>query len=267
MTVRSEIDEDVPEKDLPLREDIRYLGRILGDVVREQEGDAVFTIVERIRQNSVRFHRDQEEAARYALDTTLNGLSAVQTVKVIRAYSFFSHLANIAEDQHYIRRGRSYALAGAAPRDGSMASALQKARAAAIPRQRLQDYFESASVSPVLTAHPTEIRRRSILDRERDIAGLLDRRDRVAMTPPEAAANEEALRCAVLTLWQTSILRRNRLAVIDEVNNGLANYDYTFLHELPRFYMALEDELAADRIVMDKRFSTLVLADGQLDRR
>ncbi len=97
----------------------------------------------------------------------------------------------------------------------------------------------------MLTAHPTEVRRKSTIDREMDLATLLSERDRMPLTRDEAAASEEALRRAVLTLWQTSILRRNKLAVVDEVTNGLSYYDYTFLRELPRFYAALEDQLAA----------------------
>ncbi|MGH6968821.1 MAG: phosphoenolpyruvate carboxylase, partial [Stellaceae bacterium] len=98
-------------------------------------------------------------------------------------------------------------------------------------------------ICPVLTAHPTEVRRRSTLDREREIATLLAERDRTEMIPEEVAVNDEALRRAVLTLWQTALLRRSRLAVIDEVANGIAYYDYTFLRELPRLYTAIEDQL------------------------
>jgi phosphoenolpyruvate carboxylase len=97
----------------------------------------------------------------------------------------------------------------------------------------------------VLTAHPTEVRRKSTIDREMEVAHLLAERDGLRLTPEEAAATEEALRCAVLTLWQTSMLRGSRLQVVDEVANGLSYYDYTFIRELPRFYAALEDQLAA----------------------
>ena len=236
---------DTQDKDLPLRDDIRHLGRILGDIVRDQEGAAVFDIVERIRQSSIRFHRDDEQRARRDLDATLTSLSPDQTIKIIRAFSYFSHLANIAEDQHHIRRSRAHAMAGAPPREGTLAHALTRAAEAGISRDRLRDFFEQALVSPVLTAHPTEVRRRSILDREIEVARLLDDRDRIAMTPEEALRAEETLRRAVLTLWQTSLLRRTRLAVIDEVTNGLSYYDYTFLTELPRLYAELEDHLAA----------------------
>ncbi len=236
---------DVPDKDLPLRDDIRLLGRILGDTVRNQEGEAVFEIVERIRQTSIRFHRDEDETARRELEATLDGLSRDQTIQIIRAFSYFSHLANIAEDQHHIRRGRLHALAASAPREGTVAYALARAQAAGISRSQLQTFFDNALVSPVLTAHPTEVRRKSTIDREMEVAKLLDERDRIQLTPEEAATSDEALRRAVLTLWQTSILRRSKLAVADEVANGLAYYDHTFLHELPRFYAALEDQLAS----------------------
>jgi phosphoenolpyruvate carboxylase len=153
-------------KDRPLRDDIRLLGRILGDTVREQEGEAVFDIVERIRQTSIRFHRDNDEAARHALEAILNDLSPGQTVQIVRAFSYFSHLANIAEDQHHIRRTRAHTLAGAAPRAGTIAHAIDRAQDAGIGAAELGAFFDKALVSPVLTAHPTEVRRKSTLDRE-----------------------------------------------------------------------------------------------------
>jgi phosphoenolpyruvate carboxylase len=236
---------ETPDKDLPLRDDIRLLGRILGDTVRSQEGEPVFAIVEHIRRTSIRFHREEDEAARHELEATLNGLSHGQNIQIIRAFSYFSQLANIAEDQHHIRRTRAHALAASGPREGTMAHALARARDADVSRSRLQNFFTSAIVCPVLTAHPTEVRRKSTIDREMEVAHLLAERDRVGLTPEEAAANEEALRRAVLTLWQTSMLRGSRLKVTDEIANGLSYYDYTFLRELPRFYAALEDQLAS----------------------
>ena len=235
---------DIADKDLPLRDDIRLLGRILGETVRSQKGEAIFDIVERIRRSSIRFHRDADETARRELETIFARLSREETTQVIRAFTYFSHLANIAEDQHHIRRTRAHAMIASAPREGTMARALAAVRDAGLSAAELQAFFARALVSPVLTAHPTEVRRRSTLDREREIASLLAERDRVQFIPEEAAANEESLRRTVLTLWQTALLRRTRLALIDEVANGLAYYDYTFLRELPRFYAALEDQLA-----------------------
>jgi phosphoenolpyruvate carboxylase len=236
---------DIPEKDLPLRDDIRLLGRILGETVRQQEGESIYAIVEAIRRNSVRFHRDEDDAARAALEALLDGLSREETNRIIRAYSYFSHLANIAEDQHHIRRNRAHALTNVAgPREGSMKRALARAGEAGMASDDLERFFARVRVTPVLTAHPTEVRRKSTLDREREVARLLDERDRQRLTPDELEASEEALRRAVLTLWQTSILRRVKPTVADEVANGLAYYGYTFLAELPRFYAALEDELS-----------------------
>ena len=131
-------------------------------------------------------------------------------------------MANIAEDQHHIRRSRAYAMANAAPRKGEMVYALGRARAARVSRSALEKFFATALCSPVLTAHPTEVRRQSSIDRELEIAKLLDERDRIQFTPEELAANRNTLRRAILTLWQTSILRGTRLRVLDEVVNGLA---------------------------------------------
>jgi phosphoenolpyruvate carboxylase len=233
------------EKDAPLRYDIRLLGRILGDTVRAQEGDAVFELVEHIRRTGVQFHRNADETARQELQKIMSGLPTDRALRIIRAFGYFSHLANIAEDQHHIRRTRAYAKAEAPPRPGTMAYALSRARQARFSRQQLQDFFDRALCSPVLTAHPTEIRRKSSIDREMEIARLLDERDRVEFTPEELAANRRALRRNVLTLWQTSLVRGTRLRVIDEVANGLSYYDYTFLRALPLFYADLERLLGA----------------------
>ena len=237
------LQESSETKDQPLREDIRLLGRILGDTVRSQEGEAVFDIVERIRQTSIRFHREEDQGARKELEAILNSLSPPQTARVVRAYSFFSHLANIAEDQHHIRRTRAHALAGSAPREGTMAHALDEATKAGITPQQLKEFFDGALVSPVLTAHPTEVQRKSILTVQMEVAKLLAERDHGPMTPEEEEANLESLQRAVLTLWQTAILRTTKLAVTDEVANGLTFYDYTFLREMPCFYAQLEDHL------------------------
>jgi phosphoenolpyruvate carboxylase len=236
---------ETQDKDAPLREDVRLLGRILGETVRFQEGEEAFDVIERLRQTALRFHRNADEAARQELQSTISSLPTLQAIQIIRAFGYFSHLANIAEDQHHIRRSRAHARANSAPREGTMAYALARAKDAGVSHAQLQTFFASAYCSAVLTAHPTEIRRRSSIDREMEIATLLGERDRGALTPDELAVNDRALRRAILTLWQTSILRRTRLRVIDEVVNGLAYYDHTFLRELPRFYADLEDRLGA----------------------
>ena len=231
------------DKDTPLREDIRLLGRILGNTVRAQEGDAVFEQIERIRQTSVRFHRDDDHAARQALEGMLHELAREDTLNVVRAFSYFSQLSNIAEDEHHIRRSRAHQRAGSAAREGSLAHALDLARAAGIKEVQLKEFFRSAMIRPVLTAHPTEVQRKSILNCQLRIAQLLDERDRMQLTPEEMEENEEALSREILLMWETRMLRLTKLSVIDEIANGLSFYDYTFLRELPRLYARLEDRL------------------------
>src|ERR1700738_659280 len=227
------------EEDARLRNDIRLLGRILGDTVRDQEGADVFDLVERIRQTSIRFHRDDDRPARRELEIILDSMSTSETVRIVRAFSYFSHLANIAEDQNNIRQMRGRSAAGGSPRPGTLAHA----RAAGFSAADLRRFFATALVSPVLTAHPTEVRRKSTIDREMEIAALLDRRERVQLTPQEVEVDDEQLRRAVLTLWQTNLLRRTKLTVLDEVATGLSFYDYTFLHEVPQLHCTLEDRL------------------------
>src|ERR1700733_796010 len=118
------------EEDTRLRNDIRLLGRILGDTVRDQEGADAFDLVERIRQTSIRFHRDEDRLARRELETILDGMSISETVRIVRAFSYFSHLANIAEDQNTIRQMRTRSAAKGAPRAGALGDTLAMAQAA-----------------------------------------------------------------------------------------------------------------------------------------
>ncbi len=236
---------DLAEKDHPLREDIRLLGRILGDSIREQEGDRIFDLIERTRQNSIAFQRDGDAQAKRELESVLNDLDADDTIAVVRAYSNFSLLANIAEDQHHIRRRRAHELAGSLPREGSVVRAVDRALQANVALPALVSFFSDALVVPVLTAHPTEVQRKSILDLQKQIARLLTERDREQLTPGEDERNAEDLRRAVLTLWQTRILRELRLTVNDEIENGLSYYQHTFMSELPRLYGELEDIVAS----------------------
>jgi phosphoenolpyruvate carboxylase len=231
------------DQDQPLRDDIRLLGRLLGDTISDQEGKAIFDLVEHMRIMSVRFHRDDDQIARQELEAILKELSPDQTPRLVRAATYFSHLANIAEDQHHIRRTRAHTLAGSSLRAGTMAHALARAAKAGIRPVDLRHLFDTALVSPVLTAHPMEVRRKSIMTLEMEIAALLDQRDRMRLTHEEEVEVEEKLRRAVVTLWQTNLLRGTKLTVLDEVANGLSYYDYTFLREGPRLYRALENQL------------------------
>ncbi|MEO6921254.1 MAG: phosphoenolpyruvate carboxylase [Collimonas sp.] len=238
-----QVKKSAPNKDAPLKEDIRLLGRLLGDVLREQEGDAVFEVVETIRQTAVRFRRESDPQAGTDLDKLLKKLTRDQTNSVVRAFSYFSHLANIAEDQHHNRRRRAHLLAGSAPQPGSVAHALSKLDDAGVSGATVRNFLKDALISPVLTAHPTEVQRKSILDAEREIARLLAERDR-PLTAKELRDNTELLRGRIATLWQTRMLRYTKLTVADEIENALSYYRITFLRELPALYDDIEGEIA-----------------------
>ncbi len=228
--------------DAPLFDDIRLLGRLLGDVIREQEGPVMFDTVERIRQLSVSYHRDGESRLRRSLDRTLQELTRDDAVSVIRAFSYFSILANIAEDRHVLRRRRAHELAGDRPQPGSVRAALHKLRHAGVDGAQLDAVFADALISPVLTAHPTEVQRKSLLDAERVIAQLLAERDQ-PQPPRRLREIESELRARITQLWQTRLLRYTKLRVSDEIKNALSYYDSTFFSEVPRLYLELEAEL------------------------
>jgi phosphoenolpyruvate carboxylase len=242
------------DNERPLVEDIRLLGRILGDVIREQEGVAAYELIEQVRKLSVTFRRDADPEADKSLKKLLKGLSGDQTVSVIRAFTYFSHLANLAEDRHHIRRRAVHERAGDT-QEGSIDVALARLRWAGISTRTISSTLAHSFVSPVLTAHPTEVQRKSILDAERDIAQLLTARDDIkalalahnaakdALTPRELAANEAQLRARVMQLWQTRLLRFSKLTVADEIENALSYYEATFLREIPKLYANLEREL------------------------
>jgi phosphoenolpyruvate carboxylase len=234
-------------KDEPLRNDIRLLGRILGDTVRTQEGDAVYELVERVRQTAIRFARSDDatirRAARDELAGLLDPLPRDTTQAVVRAFSYFLQLANIAEDAHHIRRRRAHDLVGSPPREGSLIFALDALSTAQVSPETIADFFAHALVAPVLTAHPTEVQRQSLIRNHRDLARLIDQRDRLQMTPEEEAENDLGLANAILTLWQSRMLRPVRLKVLDEVKNGISYFKETFFTELPRLYIQATQQL------------------------
>ena len=229
------------EKNRPLVEDIRLLGRILGDVIREQEGKPAFDLVERVRQLAVAYRLKRDARAGKALDRLLTGLSGDRTVSVIRAFSYFSHLANIAEDRHHLRRHAVHDRLGHL-QEGSLALAFERLARAGVNADRIADTLDHAFISPVLTAHPTEVQRKSILDAERAIAELLGQR--VAQSgETELEENEALLRARVTQLWQTRMLRTTKLTVDDEIENALSYYRTTFLVQIPLLYRHVEAAL------------------------
>jgi phosphoenolpyruvate carboxylase len=252
----------------PLVEDIRLLGRILGDVIREQEGQDAFELVEQVRKLSVAFRREADHEADRALKKLLKGLSSDQTVSVIRAFTYFSHLANLAEDRHHIRRRAIHERQGDL-HEGSIEVALARLRSARISPKTISQALSHSLVSPVLTAHPTEVQRKSILDAERAIAQLLAERDAIktragskdALAPKELAANELQISARVMQLWQTRLLRFTKLTVADEIENALSYYEATFLREIPKLYAELESALEGQPVASFLRMGQWIGGD------
>ena len=175
-------------KDQPLIDDIRLLGRLLGEVIREHEGEKAYALTEEIRQLSVAARHQDDQQASERLKTLLKGLTDQQAISVIRAFTFFSHLANLAEDQHYIRRRAVHERAGSI-NEGSLSHTWQRMYQAGISRDEVAGMLAHAHLSPVLTAHPTEVQRQSILDIEHSIAALLAERDAIRLAALAARAS------------------------------------------------------------------------------
>ncbi|MEA2697634.1 MAG: phosphoenolpyruvate carboxylase [Myxococcales bacterium] len=232
------------DTDLALREDIRFLGRLLGDTIREQAGERIFTIVENIRRTAVTYRREHDPRSLRTVEKTIAALDQDAATHVVRAFSYFHHLANVAEDQHQNRRRRAGQLAPDQPaKPGSLTFALQRLRAAQVPTRKMVAFFEKACVEPVLTAHPTEVQRKSILDRHRSIGAQLASRDRQAGSPALLAEIEREMRREILILWKTSEVRAVKPTVADEIENGLAYFRSTFLKVIPKIYADLEQAL------------------------
>jgi len=260
------------DNERPLVEDIRLLGRLLGDVIREQEGIEIYELIENIRKLSVSFRIDANNEADKQLKKLLKALSGDHAVSVIRGFTFFSHLANLAEDRHHIRRRSIHERAGDA-QEGSIDVALQRMRAAGITNTVISETLARSFVSPVLTAHPTEVQRQSILSAERNLAQLLNQRDEIkarcsnlaatadALMPRELAANEEQMRARVTQLWKTRLLRLSKLTVSDEIENALSYYDSTFLPEIPKIYASLEESLGAQPVASFLRMGQWIGGD------
>jgi len=209
-------------------------------VIREQEVADAYELIEHIRKLSVAFRRHADHDADKALKKLLKGLSGQQTVSVIRAFTYFSHLANLAEDRHHIRRRAVHERAGDL-HEGSLALTLQRIHKAGIAPAEVVRTLAAAHISPVLTAHPTEVQRKSILDAERAIAHLLAEREQ--LLPRDLADFDAQLRARVTQLWQTRLLRFTKLTVADEIENALSYYQSTFLTQIPRIYRDLEEGL------------------------
>src|SRR3569623_1138617 len=167
----------LPDEDLPLREDIRLLGRLLCDTIRDDAGQAMFELVEQIRRTAVRYRRDHDGDSMAGFEATISALDPAQATSVVRAFSYFHHLANIAEDLHKRRRWLASAHDAVMRDEESLAAAHGRLRAAGVSGRRVIARLEKARVEPVLTAHPTEVQRKRILARPHSLAARLAARN------------------------------------------------------------------------------------------
>ncbi|MGV0775871.1 phosphoenolpyruvate carboxylase [Mycolicibacterium elephantis] len=210
----------------PMREDIRLLGGILGDTIREQNGDEIFDLVERARVESFRVRRSEIDRAELA--DMFDGIAIRKAIPIIRAFTHFALLANVAEDIHRERRRAIHVAAGEPPQPSSLAATYAKLDTAQLDSARVSEALAGAVVSPVITAHPTETRRRTIFLTQHRITELMRQRlhgdDDV----------EDELRRHILTMWQTALVRLSRLQIQDEIETGLRYYPASFFEVIPR---------------------------------
>jgi phosphoenolpyruvate carboxylase len=233
------------DKDEALVSDIRLLGRILGDTLRLHEGEETYELIETIRKLAVASRRLEDVTSRRSLAQTLDALADDQAVVVVRAFSYFSLLANIAEDRHHLRRSRENRRHGSRPLASTLRGLFADALARGTTRADGLATLARVRVTPVLTAHPTEVQRKSTLDIQLAIADWLGRLDDAGILEEERAAIEGELRRLVATLWQTRMLRAVKLGVKDEIENALAYFDYSFIDAVPRIHNEVEDSVAA----------------------
>jgi phosphoenolpyruvate carboxylase len=241
----TELLSDEPEqKEAPLRRDVRSLGRLLGMVLQEQEGPDLYDAVERLRQLASRYRESAAEAAPGAepeamqmLEAAIRGLSVAQAYKVTKAFAIYFELTNLAEANHRKRRLRAArVLADRPPQPGSMAGTLLRMQRAGIGPDEALRHLSRVAVIPTFTAHPTEVARRTVLYKRRQIAHQIEQIDWLPLTDAEAGEREAAIGVAITELWQTDEVRRRAPTVRDEVRMGLDYYPNGLIATLPRLY-------------------------------
>ena len=232
----------------PLRDDIHLLGDLLGETLRAQEGVALFELVERVRALAKRARGSEgAEAGRSSFEELASLLSTLSTETALptaRAFAHFLSLANIAEQHHRVRRRRQYQReADAPPQAGSCDEVFGRLIGLGVSTDRLFQAVSSLRIELVLTAHPTEVARRTLLQNQRRIAGLLAQRDALDLTVSERRAIVDELRREVTTAWETDEVRHQRPTPLDEVKGGLFVFEQTLFHALPQVLRALDDAL------------------------
>ncbi|BBZ39090.1 phosphoenolpyruvate carboxylase [Mycobacterium conspicuum] len=227
----------------PMRADIRLLGTILGDTVREQNGDEVFDLVERARVEAFRVRRSEIDRAQ--MSAMFDGIDIHLAIPIIRAFSHFALLANVAEDIHRERRRGIHVEAGEPPQDSSLAATYAKLDRAELDSATVTDALRGALVSPVITAHPTETRRRTVFVTQHRITQLMRLRAEGHSETDDGRSIELELRRQVLTLWQTALIRLSRLKISDEIAVGLRYYPAALFEVIPKVNAEVREALRA----------------------
>src|SRR6201996_9270869 len=211
--------------------DVRFLGKLLGDVIKAYGGSALLDRIEAIRAASVDRYRGIANPR--GLAAGWESLSLDETVAFVRSFMLFSMLANLAEDRQGV----------AAERDSTLSAALAFLEKQGVTRSQAASLLDRALVIPVLTAHPTEVMRKSMLDHRNRIASLMAQRDAGLLETSAGEVIEEAIVAQIAFLWQTRALRHERLYVADEVDIALAYLRDIFLPVVPALYARWERAL------------------------
>jgi phosphoenolpyruvate carboxylase len=222
-----------------LKHNIRYLGRVLGQSIALKDGKSTFDVIESIRKAAVKFHRENDQDASQLLEKLLKKLTPDQTVSVVRAFSYFKHLVNIAEDLYSRQLAR---VNEDSQLPGMLSHSMGKVASRELKFKKIEEFFHSALISPVLTAHPTEVQRKSVLDIERTLSSLLAARTSM-VSKKEIERNDLLIQGSVAALWQTRILRFSKLTVGNEIENALSFYQTTFLQVIPELLQDFELEI------------------------
>lgn len=229
----------------PLREDVRLLGELLGSVLRTHEGEALFDQVERVRALA-KGARGGREVDFAALADELSRLPVDAALPLARAFAHFLNLANIAEQHHRVRRRRAHQTDPTGePQRGSCEDSFARLVNTGISRERLHDAVCALQIELVLTAHPTEISRRTLVQKHNRIAAALDRRDRPDLTPPEHDDVVAAILREVMAAWGTEEIRPERPGVLDEVRAGLVVFEQSLWQAVPHYLREVDRALHA----------------------
>lgn len=240
--LRELIAADADSKEAPLRRDVRNLGRILGDVIKEQAGDAVFESVERLRNSSI----EQREQGTVAENLSLSSMDLRQAFLVVRAFAIYFELVNLAETNHRKRRRRAAQVNHTEPQPGTIAGTFRRFKAAGISGDETLRALQQVRAVPVFTAHPTEIARRTVLMKRERLSKLLERLDVLPLTDQEAREIEAQMAAEITALWQSDEVRRRTPTVRDEVKMGLDYYRVSLIRSVPVVYDEIVEAFNAE---------------------